>query len=249
MITDSFDNKTEPILSLRDFYGEPGSGHEICLVIFSKVVFEHILASFACEKTAHIASCGGGTDIYSLHYDGMDIAFYLSQTGSVMAAQWVIEANYLTGARKFIMFGSAGSLDEEKTTGKFVIPTEAYRDEGMSYHYAPPSDYITIRNHERLAGLFDELSLPHVEGRIWTTDAFCRETVGQIAKRRAEGCIAVEMEVAGVQAVCDFHSFELYDFLVTGDVLSTTEYRVEGLHAANHSLDKLYIALEIAKRI
>ncbi|MDD7488979.1 MAG: nucleoside phosphorylase [Clostridiales bacterium] len=153
------------------------------------------------------------------------------------------------GARKFIMFGSAGSLDEEKTTGKFVIPTEAYRDEGMSYHYAPPSDYITIRNHERLAGLFDELSLPHVEGRIWTTDAFCRETVGQIAKRRAEGCIAVEMEVAGVQAVCDFHSFELYDFLVTGDVLSTTEYRVEGLHAANHSLDKLYIALEIAKRI
>ena len=137
MITDSFDNKTEPILSLRDFYGEPGSGHEICLVIFSKAIFEHILASFACEKTAHIASCGGGTDIYSLHYDGMDIAFYLSQTGSVMAAQWVIEANYLTGARKFIMFGSAGSLDEEKTTGKFVIPTEAYRDEGMSYHYAP----------------------------------------------------------------------------------------------------------------
>lgn len=34
------------------------------------------------------------------------------------------------------MSGSAGSLDKEKTDNKFVIPTESYRDEGMSYHYA-----------------------------------------------------------------------------------------------------------------
>jgi uridine phosphorylase len=48
---------------------------------------------------------------------------------------------WLIGAKQFIMFGSAGSLNEEKTKGKFVIPTEAYRDEGMSYHYAPAKDH------------------------------------------------------------------------------------------------------------
>lgn len=82
------------------------------------------------------------------------------------------------------MFGSAGSLNKEKTQGRFVVPTEAYRDEGISYHYAPPSDYIVIRNHEKLASIFDELHLPYIKGRVWTTDAFLRETAGQVAMRQ-----------------------------------------------------------------
>jgi uridine phosphorylase len=64
-----------------------------------------------------------------------------------------------------------------------------------------------------------------------------------------EGCLAVEMELAGVQAVCDFHGFALYDFLMTGDVLDQPEYSVAELHNANHSLDKFYLALEIALHI
>lgn len=72
---------------------------------------------------------------------------------------------------------------------------------------------------------------------------------GQLAKRKSEGCIAVEMELAGVQAVCDFYGFEVWDFLSAGDVLSENDYRVEGLSAANHDLDKLFAALEIANRI
>ena len=119
----------------------------------------------------------------------------------------------------------------------------------MSYHYAPPADYIEIKNHDRIAEIFRGLDLPYVEGRVWTTDAICRETVGQMTLRKSEGCIAVEMELAGVQAACDFHGLELYDFLATGDVLSGSEYRVEGLNDANHNLDKFYIALEIAKAI
>ena len=40
-----------------------------------------------------------------------------------------------------------------------------------------------------------------------------RETVGLVEKRREEVCIAVEMELAGVQALCDFYGLELYDIL------------------------------------
>ena len=39
MITDSFDNKTEPLISLKDFYGDKKEIIEICLVIFSKELF------------------------------------------------------------------------------------------------------------------------------------------------------------------------------------------------------------------
>ena len=67
--------------------------------------------------------------------------------------------------------------------------------------------------------------------------------------RKNEGCIAVEMELAGVQAVCDFYGFELYDFLVTGDVLDQAVYDICSLGNANHDMDKLLIAIEIAKRI
>ncbi len=105
------------------------------------------------------------------------------------------------------------------------------------------------KNHEKIADIFKELHFPYVKGRIWTTDAFLRETAGQIAIRQQEGCIAVDMEVAGMQSVCDFHGFDLYNFLVTGDVLSEDKYEMERFNDANHNLDKFYIALEIAKRI
>ena len=142
-------------------------------------------------------------------------------------------------------FGSAGSLDNEATDGRYVIPTQAYRDEGMSYHYAPPSDFIDVKNSGKLAEIFEKLKLPYVQGRIWTTDAPYRETKTALAERKKAGCIAVEMEVAGVQAVCDFYGIELYSFLMTGDVLDLDEYKPEGLAYANHSRDKFFTALKI----
>lgn len=57
------------------------------------------------------------------------------------------------------------------------------------------------------------------------------------------------MDLAGVKSVCDFCGFDLFDFLVTGDVLFESEYEVEKLSDANLNMDKFYIALEIAKRI
>lgn len=77
-------------------------------------------------------------------------------------------------SEKFILFDSAGSLDKEKTKEKYVIPYEAYRDEGMSYHYAPPQNYIQIKNVEVIEDIFRTLDLPYVKGRVWTTDAIYR---------------------------------------------------------------------------
>ncbi len=76
-----------------------------------------------------------------------------------------------------------------------------------------------------------------------------RETVNLVNKRKSEGCIAVEMEVAGVQAVCDFYGFELYDFLAAGDVLVEGDYTIDALSDANHNLDKLLVSLQIIERI
>lgn len=249
MIIDCYDIETEPIISLKDFYGEKKHIADTCLIIFSKEIHNHLLEQYECEQIAELGCCNGNIPIYKMNYKEKEIAFYLTGIGSAVASSLCYEAHWLTGATKFIMFGSCGSLDREETEGKFILPTESYRGEGCSYYFAEPSDYIKIRNSHKLATIFDELGAPCVLGKVWTTDSMIRETKGLVAKRKAEGCIAVEMEAAGVQAVCDFYGLELYDFLEAGDVLETSGYEVKGLHDANHNFGKLYIALEIALRV
>lgn len=248
MIIHSYE-ESQPLTGPETFYGPQGKLCDTCILTFSHVILSEMRRLLPLRQAAFLGGVDGKKPVYLLEHEGRTLGIFQSGVGSTLAATNVIELNWVTGATKFILFGSAGSLNRAATEGKYVIPTEAYRDEGMSYHYAPPADYIRIKNAERMAAIFDELGLPHAEGRVWTTDAFYRETRAQVAARQAEGCIAVEMELAGVQAVCDFHGFELYDFQVTGDVLDGPEYRIAGLHSANHNLDKLWIALEIGKRI
>ncbi len=249
MLSDFYDIESEPIVNFETFYGPQKHLVDKCLVIFSKVIHDHMLEEYECTQIASIGACNGSIPVWSFEHKGERIAFYLTMIGSALAGGNIAEVNHLTGATKFVMFGSCGSLDADKTTGKFILPTESYRGEGMSYYYAKAAEYITIRNSDRLAEIFTELSIPFVQGRIWTTDSMLRETVNLVNKRKSEGCIAVEMEVAGVQAVCDFYGFELYDFLAAGDVLIEGDYQVEGLADANHNLDKLQIALQIIERI
>lgn len=249
MITDCFDIETEPIIKVSDFCGEKKHLVDVCLIIFSWEIQEHLLNTFECEKIGELGACNGRKPIYKIHYKGKDVAFYLTGIGSAVAAMQCYEASWLIGATKFIMFGSCGSLDREQTYGKYIVPTESYRGEGLSYYYAEPADYIEIKNAYKLATIFEEMGVPHVLGRNWTTDALYRETKGLVAKRKEEGCLSVEMELAGVQAVCDYHGLELFDFLEAGDVLEASGYEVEGLHNANHDFGKLYIGLEVALRV
>ena len=146
MITDCYDIETKPIIDIKCFYGEPKHLVDRCLIIFSKKIHSYLLDTYACEEIGLIGACNGDTPIYKMNYKGTDIAFYLSGIGSAVASSECYEVSWITGAHKFIMFGSCGSLDKEKTKGRFIIPSEAYRGEGCSYYFAKPSDYIKIKN-------------------------------------------------------------------------------------------------------
>lgn len=61
---------------------------------------------------------------------------------------------------KYIVFGGAGCLNKEIAHGKVMVLTEAYRDEGISYHYVPASDYITIKNADMLLTLWKRMVFP-----------------------------------------------------------------------------------------
>lgn len=249
MLIHDFDPETPSMIDLAAFYGPQRHLVDKCLILFSKEIHDHLLTRYHCTVIGRIGACNGSTPIYRLELDAEPVAFYLSAIGSALASGFCYEVHWQTGATKFVMFGSCGSLEGETTRGRYIVPTEAYRGEGASYYYAPAADYIDIRGAERVAAILKELGAPHVEGRVWTTDSMLRETAGLVQRRKADGCIAVEMELAGVQALCDFYGLELYDFLEAGDVLAESGYDAEGLSGANHDLGKLRLALEIVKRV
>ena len=249
MITEAYHSEKESMFSPEAFLGERKYICDTAIATFSNEIFEAVLDTYPHREAGHNATANGHRPIYLIEAEGMKLIFYMTSVGASPSGIDLIEMQWQTGVKNIIMTGSAGVLDSEATKGKFIIPTEAYRDEGMSYHYAPASDYIGIKNSDKLAGIFSRLGIPFVKGRVWTTDAPYRETKVAIEKRRQDGCIAVEMELAGVQAVCSFYGMELYNFLESGDVLYENDYTPQGLSEANHSLDKFFIALKIAKEI
>ncbi len=249
MIIHDFDRETPSMIDMEAFYGPQKHLVDKCLVLFSKEIHDHLLGQHDCTVIGRIGACNGYPPIYSFQLEGEPVAFFLSAIGSALSSGFCYEVHWQTGAAKFVMFGSCGSLNGEATRGRYIVPTEAYRGEGASYYYAPPADYIEIKSADRVAAVFDELGAPYVKGRVWTTDSMTRETVKLVNRRKQEGCLAVEMELSGVQALCDFYGFELYDFLEAGDVLAESGYDAAGLQSANHHLGKLSLGLEILKRI
>ena len=245
MIIDSYHEEKESIISLEAFLGERKYICDTAIATFSYEIFNAVIQRYPHKEVADIGSANGHKPIYMLDVNGKSVIFYMSSIGACLAGTEIIEMQWQTGIKNLIIFGSCGALDGEATNGKYIIPTQAYRDEGMSYHYAKPSDYMDVKNSDKLAGIFEKLDLPYVQGRVWTTDAPYRETKTAFEKRKKEGCIAVEMEISGIQAVCDFYGIELYSFIVSGDVLDGEKYIPDGLSEANHSLDKFFIALKI----
>ncbi|MBR4359043.1 MAG: nucleoside phosphorylase [Clostridia bacterium] len=249
MITDAYSTASDPIITPESCIGPQRHIADTCIVTFSDVIMQSVLDAWPCETVGRIRTCGGVTPVYTLSHRRRTLAVLQAHVGSAMAASDVIETNWLTGASRFIVFGSCGCLDQDAARGRYILPTAAYRDEGMSYHYAPPADYIEMPGAAVTAKVFDAAGIPYVLGKTWTTDAFYRELRHQMIQRRAEGCLAVDMEAAGLQAVCDFHGFSLYCFLMAGDVLDQPKWDVGNLSLANHHLENFHIALKIAEQL
>lgn len=147
-IEKAFDD-TEAIFNPGDVYADRGDIEKIadkCIITFSCKVLSEMQRRFTLKKETCISAACGVLDIFSFVYEGEKILFLMSFISAPLAAMAVEEVSYVTKATKFIVFGSCGVLDSSITRNKIIVPTEAYRDEGLSYHYVEASDYIKISN-------------------------------------------------------------------------------------------------------
>ena len=100
--------------------------------------------------------------------------------------------------------------------------------------------------------LFEQaLGYPYREGITWTTDAPYRETAGKVSRRKKQGAICVEMECAGMQALCQFRGTEFFQYFYAGDNLDHSSWQPRSL--GNNMMDEkskiLLLAFELGVRI
>jgi len=83
-----------------------------------------------------------------------------------------------------------------------MLIDRALRDEGTSYHYLPPAEFVAAEERlvEAAMKALARSVQPVYRGASWTTDAPFRETAAAIAHCRGRQVLAVEMEAAGLYA-------------------------------------------------
>ena len=248
-IEKAFDNLSEEILKPWEIYEKIDGFPEVAVATFHHDTIDIINDRPDAEKISEFQA-GFTISIYAVTHKSKKIAVYQTLIGGAGSAG-ILEHMIAKGAKKFLFFGSCGTLDKNISVGNFIIPTEAYRDEGTSYHYMPASDYIEVKTADKLAEIMTELNLPHVKGKTWTTDAIYRETRNNMLKRKNEGCLTVEMECASVMAAGQFREVDVYQYLYAEDNLDSDEWERRSMGSVALSTKEKYlmIALDIASMI
>jgi uridine phosphorylase len=194
---------------------------EAAVLCFFHEVIDKLVAGGLARECVRWSSEQGPTALYELESGGDRVAILHPGVGAPIAAIR-LEAAIALGCRRFVSCGGAGALVPELALGHVVVPISAVRDEGTSYHYLPPGREV-MANQEALRSveaLLRETDIPFVLGKTWTTDGAYRETPGRVSRRRAEGCLVVEMEAAALFAVAEFRRVPFVSLLYAGDSLA-----------------------------
>lgn len=223
---------------------------ECCIITFFKEVVEKMAKEANLKVLGYLHSEVLNIPIYEIVSEGKRMCLTMPFMTAPGAAA-TIEELHAMGCENFMVCGGAGSLQSELAVGHLIIPESAVRDEGTSYHYLSPSKEVAC-NEEALKvieHMLDTLELPYVKGKTWTTDAIYRETKDKIEKRKAEGCITVEMEAAAFFAVSRFLKVKLGQLLYAGDDVAAEVWDSRGWNKRTSIRENLVdLSIKIATR-
>lgn len=244
MILEEFDKSKTAVINPEDIV-EPVAGMpKIAVTCFERRTFAGMLERFGGERIAESSLANMVIPIYKTVYQGVEIAMFLSDVGAP-ACVGALEDIFAMGVEKVIMFGTCGVLDAAIGDCSIIIPNAAIRDEGTSFHYAPPSDEIAVNPKyiEDFTKMLDGIGCGYTIGKTWTTDAMYRETRAKVARRRDAGCVCVDMECSAVAAVAQFREKEVFQFFYAADNLDNEEWDIRSLSNMSNPTEKDKVAV------
>lgn len=193
---------------------------EYLVLCFFREVVSKVAEENQAEVLYTVVSEGGLFPYYAIEFKGKRIAFVQPGVGAPNAGA-MVEKAIAFGVKHIVACGGCGVLDKEISVGHVLLPTSAYRDEGLSYHYLPASETIEIEPStiEVLENVLKGNRIDYLLTKVWTTDAVYRETLKKTAYYKAKGCLAVEMELSGLAAVAKFRGVNFGQYLYAGDMV------------------------------
>ena len=203
----------------------PSSLAEACVLCFFHDAITALVADGTLTKVTELRTEMSPQPVYEFEESGRRLTLVHPGLGAPMAAAFMEEMIAL-GCRRFVACGGAGVLRSDIAVGHLVVPTAAVRDEGTSYHYFSPSRELepTPAAVAAIRTVLDERGIGYLAGKTWTTDGLYRETLDRIARRRAEGCLTVEMECSAFCAVARFRGVTFGQILYGGDDVSGLDW-------------------------
>ncbi len=225
MILADFDPNKRAVINADDMFDKVEDFPEVCVSCFSHLTFERLCEELGAVQFDEVSNANGPQYIYKAKYLGVEIALVMSIVGAP-GTVGTLEELYAKGMKKLVIFGTCGVLDKSIEDCAVIIPTHAIRDEGTSYHYAPVSDEIEVNKKygNDFKKILEKHGVDYTEGKVWTTDAFYRETADKMKKRKDAGCVAVDMECSAVAAFAEFRDVEVFHFFYAADNLDAGEW-------------------------
>ncbi len=219
---------------------------KIAVMTYTRSIVDKWAQRPGVEIIGHTESANGCENIYSMSYGDSVIAFCMSPVGAPNAVA-TLENLVASGVETIVTFGSCGVMDKEIADGHLIIPTEAMRDEGTSYHYYKASDYIEMdeASVKVLQEVMDTFDYSYILGKTWTTDAIYRETREKVERRKKSGCIVVEMECSALLCAAKFRNIQFAQFLYAADNLDSDIWEQRGL-TVHQGLSKSEMYMQIA---
>ncbi|WP_142559307.1 nucleoside phosphorylase [Streptococcus mitis] len=194
-----------------------------CIYAFLEEEIDRYAQEVGADCVGEFVSATKTYPVYVMDHKGEKVCLAQAPVGSASAAQfmdWLI--GY--GVEKIISTGTCGVLANIEENA-FLVPVRALRDEGTSYHYAPPSRYMEMQIEavSAIEQILEQRGIPYEEVMTWSTDGFYRETAEKVAYRKEEGCAVVEMECAALAAVAQLSGIVWGQLLFTADSLADLE--------------------------
>lgn len=253
MLLYEFDESTRAVINPADILAPVPGMPKVMVSCFASVTFERMFALLDAQPIAASKTANMTYPVYRAEVEGVPIALQMAGVGAPVCVGNLEEA-FAMGVETVVLFGNCGVLDRSIADCSVILPTSALRDEGTSFHYAPPSEEIEVnpRYREKFLQVLAEHGVPCTTGKTWTTDAFYRETPEKVRRRREQGCVCVEMEAAAAAALAQFRGKEAFIFFYAGDSLDGEGWEERSLsaHAEIEKKDRVaYLALETARRI
>ena len=216
------DDQNEPgVIEAHMFHPVNVDVPKVAVLCFFNDLLAQLVERGALEQIYTLRSEIGSNPVY--RYDTPDGAVTVVHpgVGAPLAAGFTEEVAAL-GVTTLVAGGGAGALADDLALGRVRVVASALRDEGTSFHYAPPSriidaDPLGVRV---LEATLREQNVDYFVGRVWTTDAYLRETRSRVQRRIDEHCAMVDMESSAFIAVARYRQLRFAQLLYAGDSLA-----------------------------